>query len=93
MHEKIGQLRREFDGRTQAVRGSLISELEELQQWASKRAKAVRDEKLKQKWARVAAYIAQTIAHVAGEYDTSKIDAKLDELERLLRELKQAKKG
>ena len=90
---KIRQLRREFDGKTQAVRGSLIAELEELQQWAAKRAKAVRDERLKQKWAHVAGYLAQTIAYIAGEYDASKIDARLDELERLFREFKAKKSG
>ena len=92
-HEKVRQLRKEFDGETQAVRGSLIAELEEFQQWAIKRAKAVRDERLKQKWAHAAAYIAQTITYIAGEYDASKIDAKLDELERLFREFKAKKSG
>lgn len=90
---KISQLRKEFDGKTQAVRGSLIADLEELHQWATKRAKAVRNERLKQKWAQVAAYIAQTITYIAGEYDSSKIDAKLDELERLFYELKAEKSG
>jgi len=44
---KIRKLRAEFDGKTQAVRGALIAELEELHRWALERVKAVRDEKLK----------------------------------------------
>jgi hypothetical protein len=39
------------------------------------------------------AYIAQTVTYVASEYDSAKIDARLDVLERLVRELKQAKKN
>jgi len=90
---RIKHLRREFDGRTQAVRGSLMAELEELQKWAAERAKAVRDERLKQKWAHIAAYIAQTITYIAREYDASKIDQRLDELERLFSEFKAKKSG
>lgn len=90
---KIKQLRREFDGKTQAVRGSLIAQLEELQQWASKRAKSVRNEKLKQRWVHIAGYLAQTIAYIANEYDSSKIAERLDELERLFREFKAQKSG
>ena len=93
MYERIRQLRKEFDGQTQAVRGSLIVDLEELEQWANERLKAVRNERLKQKWVHIVAYIAQTITYIASEYDASKIDARLDELERLFREFKQAKKS
>ena len=44
---KIRKLRAEFDGKTQAVRGALIADLEELHQWTLERIKAVRDKKLK----------------------------------------------
>lgn len=44
---RIRKLRTEFDGETQAVRGALIAELEELHRRALERVKAVRDEKLK----------------------------------------------
>lgn len=93
IERRIADLRKYFDGRTQAVRGSLIAQLEELQRWAAQRAKAVRNEKFKQKWVQVAAYLAQTITYVAGEFDAAKIDVRLDELERLVRELKQTKKN
>lgn len=86
---RIQKMRREFDGKTQAVRGSLIADLEELQQWASQRAKKVRDEQLKIKWSHVAAYIAQTITYIASEFDSNKILARLEELEKRVHELKQ----
>jgi len=44
---KIRKLRAEFDEKTQAVRGALIADLEELHQWTLERIKAVRDKKLK----------------------------------------------
>ena len=71
----------------------MIADLEWLQQFASDKVKTVQGERDKQKWAHVSAYIAQTIAYIAGEYDASKIDAKLDELERLFREFKAKKSG
>ncbi len=77
--DKIKQLRKQFDDQTQAVRGALIVDLEELEQWVNERRKAVGNEKLKQKWAHI-------VACIASEYDASKIDARLDELERLFRE-------
>ena len=86
---RVKKLRKDFDGKTQAVRGSLIADLEELQQWAAKRAKAVRDERLKIKWSHVAAYIAQTITYISSEYDNNKILARLEELEKRVHELKE----
>ena len=85
--DKIEQLRKQFNGQAQAVRGALIVDLEELEQWANERLKAVRNEKLKQKWAQ----IAQTITYIAGEYGASKIYQRLDKLERLFREFKAKK--
>lgn len=78
---RIQALRKEFDGRTQAVRGSLIADLEELQKWAVERMKKVRSEKMKIKWARIAAYIAQTITYISGEFDSGKIMGRLETLE------------
>ena len=96
LHCKIKRLRKEFDGKTQAVRGFLIAELEELAKIAAENAHKASGKgkaKVKQNWMRIMAYIAQTITYVASEYDAAKIDARLNELERLVRELKQAKKN
>lgn len=86
---RIQKMRREFDGKTQAVRGGLIADLEELAQWAAQRAKEVRDEKLKIKWSHVAAYIAQTITYIASEYDSNKILVRLEELEKRVNALRE----
>ena len=89
---RIKKLRKDFDGKTQDVRGSLIAELEELQQWAAKRAKTVRKETLKIQWSHVAAYIAQTITYISSEYDSSKILTRLEALEAKVSELKEKDK-
>jgi len=96
LHRDIKRLRKEFDGKTQAVRGFLIAELEELAKIAAENAQRASGKgkaKVKQNWMRMMAYIAQTVTYVASEYDSAKIDARLDVLERLVRELKQAKKN
>jgi len=90
---RIKKLRKDFDGKTQAVRGSLIAHLEEIEDFANERLRDVRGEKNKQKWARIAAYIAQTITYVAGEFDTSEVNRRLDQLERMVRELRAKKKA
>ena len=93
---KIKQLRREFDGKTQAIRGSLLAELESLLEIAAEKARGTPGKgvaKEKRMWMHVAGYLAQTITYIANEYDASKIEARLDELERLLRELKAQKSG
>jgi len=82
--QKIRKIRREFNGKTQTIRGNLIAELNELYQWAIKRTKAVRNEKHKQKWSRIAAYIAKCINVIMRDYDANKISEKLDELRRLV---------
>ena len=89
---RIKKLRKDFDGKTQAVRGSLIAHLEEIEDFANERLLAVRGEKNKQKWARIAAYIAQTITYVAGEFDTAEVDRRLNRLETMFRELRAKKK-
>lgn len=89
----IRKLRAEFDGRTQAVRGALIAELEELHQWALERAKAVRDEKLKIKWSNAITYIAKTITYISSEYDSNKILERLEALEAKVGELREKDRG
>ncbi len=42
-YEKIRQLRNQFDGQTQAVRGSLIADLEKLQHWAGDKVRIMKD--------------------------------------------------
>lgn len=90
---RIKKIRKDFDGKTQAVRGSLIVHLEEIEDFANERISAVRGEKNKQKWARIAAYIAQTITYVAGEFDTAEVDRRLDRLERMVHEIRAKQKG
>jgi hypothetical protein len=81
LRREFGRRQNRFGGDTQPIRGGLIADLEEAFDFAQKRMKAMRKEKHKQFWARLVAYIAQTIAYVAREYDLSKINKKLEELE------------
>lgn len=82
--QRIRRMRKKFDGKTQVVRGGLIAELEELYEWALKKAKDARKEKHKQKWSRITAYIAKCINVIMRDYDAVKISRKLDELRRLV---------
>ena len=90
---KIRKLRAEFDGKTQAVRGALIADLEELHQWALERSRAVENEKLKIQWSQVIAYIAKTINIISREYDSNKILERLQTLEEKVSELREKDKG
>lgn len=89
---RIKKIRKDFDGKTQAVRGSLIAYLEEIEDFAKKRLSLVRSEKNRQRWAHIAAYIAQTITYVAGEFDTAEVDRRLDRLERMVDEIRAKQK-
>ncbi len=90
---RIRKLRAEFDGKTQAVRGALIADLEELHLWALERARAVENEKLKIQWSQVVAYIAKTINIISREYDSNKILDRLELLEAKVSELREKDKG
>lgn len=101
---KIQALRKDFDRKrrklpvsTQVVREALIVDLEEAFEFAKQRMHAVRKERYKQLWARIMAYIAQTIAYIASEYDSNKILERLEQLEERVDELRkkdqQAGKG
>lgn len=90
---KIRNLRTEFDGKTQAVRGALIADLEELHRRAVEKLKTVKDEKLKIKWLTVIAYIAKTINVISREYDSNKILERLQALEEKVSELREKDKG
>ena len=86
---KIRKLRTKFDGKTQAVRGALIADLEGLHLWALERIKTVHDEKLKVKWSQVVAYIAKTVNIISREYDSNKILERLQALEEKVGELRE----
>lgn len=77
------------------LRGYVLAELEDMVEIAAEKAREASGKgkaKVKQNWIRIMAYLAQTIAYVTSEYDAAEIDKRLDELEKLFNELKQAKK-
>jgi hypothetical protein len=71
------------------MRGKTLRNLEELFNMAKTLAK---DDKVKlsarQKWAHIAAYLAQVINSVATGFDEKEIDVQLSELEKLVDEVK-----
>jgi hypothetical protein len=81
LRKDFNRNRRELDTTTQAIREALIVDPERPFEFAKERLYAVRDDKHKQFWTRIMAHLAQTIGYVAKEYDTSKINKKLEELE------------
>lgn len=86
---RVRRVRRTIKIDTQRMRGKALTNLEELFDMAKALAK---DKKVKlptrQKWAQIAAYIAQVINSVASGFDEKEIDIQLDELERLVNEAK-----
>jgi predicted nucleic acid-binding Zn-ribbon protein len=88
LRRRFDRERRKLDTSTQTVREALIVDLEEAFTFAKERLYAVRKEAHKQYWARVMAYIAQTLAYVTKEYDLSKINDKIVELQKKFLELK-----
>lgn len=98
MKRRISQLREELKIDTQELRGKALKKLEELFNLASTLAKGEfqtqtengKQQKLtlsqRQKWARVAAYIAQIINGVATHFDERQIDEDLQKLEGLINE-------
>jgi hypothetical protein len=70
---------------TQALRQKLLFKLQELYDLAHDLAKDRKlDLVIRNKWARVAAYTAQTINSIASEFDEQQINCNLSELERLV---------
>lgn len=84
---QIKKLRQHFDGKTQAVRGALIADLEAVHVQATQRFHAEQDPLMKQKWGHLIAYIAQTIAYIAGAFDTAVVDVRIKKLEEMVSEL------
>jgi len=95
---RITQLREELKVNTQELRTKTIQKLEELFNLASALAKGEfqtqtengKQHKLtlkqRQKWMRIAAYIAQTINSISNTFDERQIDEDLAKLEALINE-------
>lgn len=85
---RIKKIIKRFDGDTQKIRGELILDLKVLAELAHDQATKIKERgrptKQHRAWARLAAYISQTINSIAKEYDVVKIKAKLEELKRLV---------
>ena len=74
---------------TQQLRGKLLKSLEELYDLAYDLARNRNiDLSVRNRWARVAAYCAQTIECIAKGFDERQLDEDLNELERLVNEAK-----
>jgi len=86
---RVVKLRRVIKVDTQRLRGKTLRHLEGLFDMAKSLAK---DEKVRlsarQKWVRIAAYLAQVINSVAQGFDEKEIDVQLTELEKLIDEVK-----
>jgi len=95
---RIAQLKEELKADTQKIRLKTIEQLQEIFNMASALAKGEvkhqtedgKPRKLtlsqRQKWARVAAYIAQIINSVSNTFDERQIDEDLAKLEELINE-------
>jgi hypothetical protein len=100
MRRRVAELKEEVKTDTQKIRLKTMKQLEELFNMASEMAKGeiqyqTIDSKpqritlsQRQRWARVAAYIAQIINGVAAHFDERQIDEDLAKLERLIDEAK-----
>jgi hypothetical protein len=73
------------------IRFELILELKALAEQAQQKAIDTHPAKVetKQNWSRLAAYISQVINGIGKTYDEAKIEAELQELENLVKEVKQ----
>lgn len=95
---RVSQLKRRIKIDTQKIRSNTLENLEKLFHLATSLAKGDfetqtvngKTEKVtmkqRQLWARVAAYIAQTMNNIAECFDEKAVDEKLNELERLVNE-------
>jgi hypothetical protein len=77
----------------QKIRFELILELKALAEQAQQKAIDTHPAKVetKQNWSRLAAYISQVINGIGKTYDEAKIEAELEELENLVKEINQKK--
>ena len=98
--QRVWKLKRRIKVDTQRMRGKALKNLEELFILAVALAKGeVKTQtedgevqkvtlRQRQKWARVAAYIAQIMNSLAEGFDEREIDVQMDDLERLVNEAK-----
>ena len=105
IERRLAKFRKEVEVETQIMREKALKRLEELFNLAASLAKGKvktqteNGKKLvvtlpqRQKWAHVAAYIAQVMNSIATRFDERQIDVDLDELERLINEAKAKAKG
>jgi hypothetical protein len=84
--QKIRRTAKKFDVNTQGIRADLILDLKALAEMAHEQATKIKERgrptKEHQKWAQLSAYISRSINIIAKEYDTIKIEEKLEELEK-----------
>jgi len=86
---RLNQTRRIFQLDTQNIRVKLIRRLEELFNLAQANAKAQRLElPQREKWAKVATFIAQTINSLTQAFDERAFDENLKKLETLIEQAK-----
>jgi hypothetical protein len=87
VYKRIEKCRRILEIDTQQIRFKVIKKLEEMFDCAhalsQNKALQLRE---REKWAKIAAYIAQTINSVSAGFDEQKVNRELAELEQLVNE-------
>jgi len=96
LERRVNQIVEKFDGDTQRIRGQLIAELEALVDVANEKAINITNPKQwkqRQNWVRLAAYIAQVINSISKTYDLAQIKQELEELRKIVREMRRHELG
>jgi len=85
---KLRRVMRRLD--TQELREEAVVDLRSLAKAAYERAKPTKGRNLEQsaQWARMTAYLYQVINSITRQYDERQVDKDLDELERLIAEVR-----
>jgi hypothetical protein len=92
VYERLEKCKRILKLNTQQIRFKVIKKLEEMFDCAHALSRSRRlDLRERERWAKVAAYIAQTINGLTTEFDERKVDRELAELERLVNETRAKK--
>jgi len=88
LQHRVARIADRFNVDTQRIRTGLILQLEALAEMTQQNALDAHPAsvEVKQNWARLAAYISQVINSIGKTYDEAKIDADLEELQRLIAE-------
>lgn len=80
-------IRNDYATRTKKIREEAIERLKALAEEAQKRATAkYQKSEERQKWAKIAAYLYQTLNSILNSYDQSYILGKLEEIEEYVRQ-------